>query len=360
MMRVLVDLLFFTGTRGGMETYVKAVYSRLGGSDIEFIAFASREFAATDTSWFPGRVIDSGISGGNRLSWAVGELVAVNRAARAHGADVIHSPANFGPARSRVPVLLTLHDLVSFRHPEWVPARAAGWLLRWMISHAATNATRIMTDSEAARIDIHEILAIPEERIAVVLLAGASGETGSSRSRSADLLFAPGNRMPHKGMLTLLSALALIPPERRPVLAVTASTASDPLRAQAAQLGVLDNVQFNGWLPQAELERLYSEAAIVVLPTRFEGFGLPVLEAMSHGAPVVCSDLPVLHEVGGDAAVYVEPGSVEGFAAAIEQLLADPDRRQQLTLAGADRARLFSWDRTAVEVERQLRSAAGG
>ena len=356
-MRVLVDLLFFTGTRGGAETYVREVYSRLGDSEIEFIAYACTELAATDMSWFPGRVIDSGISGLNRLLWARGELMTVNRAARQLGADLIHSPSNLGPVRSKVPVILTLHDMVSFRHPEWVPARASGGFLRWMIRGAALNARRIMTDSEAARFDIHDILGIPEDRIAVVLLAGSTGVIPAGTERRPDLLFSPGNRMPHKGMLTLLSALSLIPAARRPTLAVTASTATDPLRAQAAELGVSDYVEFNGWISRSQLDRLYGETTIVVLPTRFEGFGLPMLEAMSHGAPVVCSDLPVLREVGGDAAVYVEPGSATALAVEIERVLADPELRASLAAAGSERVALFSWEKTATEFERQLRIA---
>jgi glycosyltransferase involved in cell wall biosynthesis len=363
-MRVLVDFLFFSGTRGGTETYVRELYSRLGGSDIEFVGFASTELAATDTSWFPGEMIDSGISGLNRLSWARGELMAVDRAAREHDADLVHSPANlgpvrFGPLRPRVPVVLTLHDMVAFRHPEWVPTRAAGWFLRWMIGGAARNARRITTDSDAALFDIHDILGIPQERIAVVLLAGSTGTAPAGTERRTDLIFSPGNRMPHKGMTTLLAALALMPADRRPTLAVTASTADDPLRAQAAALGVADHVQFNGWLTRDELDRLYGEATAVVLPTRFEGFGLPVLEAMSHGAPVICSDIPVLHEVGGDAAVYVEAGSAKGFAAALERVLGDAELRQRLVAGGSARVGLFSWEKTATEFERQLRLAAG-
>ena len=356
-MRVLVDLLFFSGTRGGTETYVREVYSRLHGSDISFVGFASSELMALDTSWFPGRLIDSGISGLNRLSWARGELMAVDRVARANGADLIHSPANLGPVRSRVPVILTLHDMVSFRHPEWVPTRATGWFLRWMIAGAAQNARRVMTDSDAARFDINDVLGIPSDRIAVVPLAGAGGASPAGTDRRSDLLFSPGNRMPHKDMPTLLAALALIPVERRPTLAVTASTPSDPLRAQAARLGISDHVQFNSWLTRAELDGLYAEATAVVFPTRFEGFGLPVLEAMSHQAPVICSDLPVLREVGGDAAVYVEPGSAPGFAAAIDRVLGDPALRRELADAGGRRVGLFSWERTAVEFERQLRLA---
>lgn len=358
-MRVLVDLLFFSGTRGGTETYVRELYPRLGDSGIEFIAFASSEFAATDTSWFPGRVIDSGISGHNRLLWARGELMAVARAAQREGADLIHSPANLGPVRSKVPVVLTLHDMVSFRHPEWVPTRAAGWFLRWMIRGAARNARLIVTDSEAAKFDIHDLLHIPEDRIAVVGLAGsdATTTTGESSARQPRLIFSPGNRMPHKGLSTLIEALSLIPAERRPTLALTASTPQDPLRVVAERYGVRDHVQFNGWVTRAELDELYAEATLVVFPTMFEGFGLPVLEGMSHGAPVLCSDLPVLREVGGDAAEYVEAGSASALASAIDGLLHDPARRAQLATAGKDRVVLYSWTSTAAAFERELRRA---
>lgn len=359
-MRVLVDLLFFSGTRGGAETYVREVYSRLGNSDIEFVALASSEFAATDTSWFPGPVIDSGISGLNRLLWARGELMDVARAARREGADLIHSPANLGPVRSKVPVLLTLHDMVSFRHPEWVPARAAGWFLRWMIRGAARNARLIVTDSEAAKFDIHDLLRIPQDRITVVVLAGSDETTAPliPRPRQPGLIFSPGNRMPHKGLNTLIEALSLIPAERRPTLALTASPAHDPLRAVAERYGVSDSVQFNGWITRPELDELYAEATLVVFPTMFEGFGLPVLEGMSHGAPVLCSDLPVLREVGGDAAEYVEAGSASALASAIDELLQNPARREELATAGRERVALYSWSSTAAAFEQELRRAA--
>jgi glycosyltransferase involved in cell wall biosynthesis len=358
-MRVLVDLLFYSGTRGGTETYVREIYSRLGNSDIEFVAYSSSEFAAGENSWFPGTVIDSGISGLNRLAWARGELTSVDRAARAHRADLIHCPANLGPIRSTVPVLLTLHDMLAFRHPEWVPTRATGWFLRWMIARAARNARRIVTVSAAAATDIHEVLGVPGDRIAVVPNAASAGHGADGVQRRPDLLFSPGNRMPHKGMATLVAAVSLIPESVRPFLAVTASQPSDPLRAQAARLGVIDRMIFNGWLSRPELDRLYAEATLLVLPTEFEGFGLPVLEAMANGTPVICSDLPVLREVGGDAAVYVETGSAAAMAAAIERLLADPVARAELAEAGLARSALFSWDISAVAVERELRLALG-
>ena len=99
MSRVLVDLLFYTGTKGGMESYAREVYSRLSPDDpdLEYVGLASRELAATDTSWFPGRVVDSGISGEDRVAWARGELFSLGGAARRQEADLVHCPANFGP-----------------------------------------------------------------------------------------------------------------------------------------------------------------------------------------------------------------------------------------------------------------------
>lgn len=114
MTKVLVDLLFYSGRRGGTETYTREIYRRLGDiSDIQFVAFASTEAAEDGLEWFPGEIINSGISGFNRAAWAYGELFAVDRAARRIGADLVHCPANLGPIRPRVPTVVTLHDLRS-------------------------------------------------------------------------------------------------------------------------------------------------------------------------------------------------------------------------------------------------------
>jgi glycosyltransferase involved in cell wall biosynthesis len=356
--RVLVDLLFWSGTRGGTETYVREVYSRLASSDLEIVGLASRELAAAVPDWFPGELVDSGISAANRAAWALGEVRAVDRAARRVDADVVHSPANLGPTRPTVPLLLTLHDLLAFRHPEWVPTRATGPLLRWMIRGAARHAARLVTSSDDAKADIVEVLDIPADRIAVVPLASSTASTThGDEHRRDDLLFSPANRMPHKGLEILVKALALLP-SPRPRLALTASRPGDPLAALAERLGIRDDVVLNGWIPREELERLYAEAALVVLPTRFEGFGLPVLEAMLHGAPVLCSDLPVLREVGADAAAYVEPGSAEALARAISELLGNSRRRAELAEAGRARAARYSWERTAASFEIELRRTA--
>lgn len=360
MKRVLVDLLFFTGTKGGMESYVREVYSRLSPDDpeLEYVALASSELAAADVSWFPGRVIDSGVSGEDRVAWARGELFAVARAARRHGADLVHCPANFGPMRSRIPVVLTLHDLLAFRHPEYVPG-AYSHIIRTMIRLAARAARRIITASETSRADIVSVLGVSPERVIRIPLAGsapagsAPADVTSARRLDTQLL-AVGNRMPHKGFETLLEALARIDPERRPFLVVTGSHGDDPLAPMVERLRLGDHVDLRGWLSGDELEQLYAESTALVFPTRFEGFGLPPLEAMSRGCPVIVSDLPVMHEVAGDAAVYADPADPDAIARAIRFVLDSPAERERMSRAGLARAAGYSWEKTAVATREAL------
>ena len=350
MKRVLVDLLFFTGTKGGMESYVREVYSRLSIDDpeLEYVGYASTELAATDVSWFPGRIIDSGISGEDRVAWARGELQSVARAALREQADVVHCPANFGPwRRTGVPVVLTVHDLLPFRHPEYVPGMHAR-ILRWMVRTAARSATRILTVSRASRDDIVAHLGVPSSRITVTPLAGSRPrDMRAAPRRRDDLLLAVGNRMPHKGFETLLEALARIPAAERPHLTITGSHGDDPLSPVVDRLGLGAFVDLRGWLRQDELEALYAEATALVFPTRFEGFGLPPLEAMARGCPVLVSDLPVMHEVAGDAARYVDPLDVDAIARDIRWLIRSPGERERMSRRGLARAAEFSWERTA-------------
>lgn len=358
--RVLVDLLFFTGRKGGMESYVREVYSRFSDSDpdFEFVALASKELVEMGAPWFPGEVVDSGVSGENRLDWARGELVTVARQARRRAADLVHCPANFGPWRSAVPVVLTVQDLLAFRHPEYVPGVHAT-VVRGMIRLAARNARRILTISLATRLDLLELLGVPEGRIEVIPLASTAHVPGGDIPRQESRLLAVGNRMPHKGFETLLAAMASIDPIHRPRLVITGSHGDDPLRPVVDRLGLQDDVDLLGWIDADALDRLYRESTALVFPTRFEGFGLPPLEAMARGCPVIASDIPVLHEVAGDAARYVDPTDADAIAAAIRDVLDSPSLRAAMSAAGTRRAAEFSWDRTAEATRASFGTALG-
>lgn len=349
---MLVDLLFITGTKGGMEQYVRSLYSAIASKpgDLTFVALASSELAATDMSWFPGEVVDSGISGENRIAWARGELFAVQRFAKRLKADLVHCPANLGPAWRGVPLVLTLHDLLPFRHPEYVPG-AYAHVLRAMLRLSARSAKRLVTSSVAARDDIVEILGIPVERIDVVPLAGydnvAAPVTSDSARRRPRQLLSVGNRMPHKNFARLIEALVHIPEAERPLLVITGSHGADPLAPIVARFGLERWVSLRGWLTAEELDELFDTSTLVVFPTLFEGFGLPPLEAMSRGCPAACSDIPVMHEVAGSAARYFDPHDPVAIAAEIQRLLDSPAELAEMSRAGVARAAEFSWPRTA-------------
>ncbi|MFE4469958.1 glycosyltransferase family 4 protein [Leifsonia sp. NPDC056824] len=346
MPRILVDLLFLTGGKGGMESYVRELYSAMPPGDVEFAGLISREAEGLDLGWFPGELVRSGVSGENRVAWARGELTALSGWVRRTGAALVHSPANVGPLRAPVPVVLTVHDLLPFVHPEWVPGRYAG-VLRWMIRRAARNAAEVVTVSEASRADIVRVLGVDPSRVTAIPLAGRATAQAATGSGARDIVLTVGNRMPHKNVETVFEAYARLAPAARPRLVVTGGAEGDPLRLLAGRLGIAGDVDFVGWVSEAELEALYARAALVVVPSRFEGFGLPVLEAMSRGAAVVCADIPPLREVAGDAAVFVPPTDTAQWAAAIARLWESPDQRAQRAEQGLNRAGGFSWERTS-------------
>ncbi|HEV7567549.1 MAG TPA: glycosyltransferase family 1 protein [Microbacteriaceae bacterium] len=360
--RVLVDLLFFTGKKGGMESYVRELYRNIDSASdgVELIGFASTELAAAGAPWFPGTLVDSGISGENRVAWARGELIAVSRAARRMHADVIHCPANLGPVRSRVPVVLTVHDLLPFRHPEYIPGAYAG-ILRRLIRFAARSAHHLVTISEASREDIARYLRVPPGHIDVIPLAGSpvGGTDAGVQQRGTGEVLAIGNRMPHKNFGALIEALARIPEAARPHLTITGSHGDDPLAPIVDRLELGKWVSLKGWLSDEELESLYRTSTVLAFPTLFEGFGLPALEAMARGLPVLASDLPVLREVAGDAAEYVDSADVGALADALVRLLEDPTRLQRMSELGFRRAAEFSWRQTAVATLASFQRALG-
>lgn len=366
MARILVNLMSFTGTKGGMETYTRELYREFGRRDTghEFIGFASNEFMHRDYSWFPGEVVRSGFSGENRYAWAFAELFMVSRAARKRGADLIHSPATLGPWRSRMPAVYTMHDMLYFRAPELMATPHYTEPMKWLEKRAASNATLIVTDSVASAEDIELYLKFPREAIVVVPLAGTAPFDPPAQYpvRERDLLLAVGNRLPHKNFAGLIRAMALIPPAHRPRLVITGSRGDDPLRPLVEQLGVGDSVELKGWVDQDELEWLYLHASALMVPNYCDGFCLPALDAMLVGLPVLMSDIPVYHEVDGDAVGFFDTTSDQAIADVMLKAVAEPDWLAELSRRGHQRTALYSWKRTADETlaafDRALRDPA--
>ena len=362
-LRVGVDLLYLTGRKGGTETYARNLYRELAevAPDLEFHGLLNRESGGQAPDWFPGPVTQLPVSGEQRLWWAAGEAALVGPVARARRLDVLHCPANFGPVVRLLPTVVTVHDLLSYRHPEIAGKLARGVSL--LSGRAARAATRVLTDSAASAADIREFLGLPDSVIDVVPLAAAPAPAQSAAAAAPaarPTVLTTGNRLPHKNQAGLLHAWAAMPAGQRPLLAVTGGPASgpDPLQPLVDQLGLTDDVELLGWITADELEALYARADLYVCPSLFEGFGLPLLEAMHRRCAVIASDIPVLREVGGQAARYVDTTSAPDLARAVTDLLADPAERARLVREGSERAASFSWRKTAEATAESFRRAA--
>lgn len=351
MPRVLVDLLSYTGTKGGMETYVRDLYRAIGANprDFEFVAFVSREGAKLDTSWFPGRVVESGISGENRFAWAWGELTSVGRAAARIGADLVHAPASLGPRRTRMPTVLTIHDMLYWSHPEYMSTPLYTGPVKWMEKVASRNATRVITISPASADEIQKYLPVASEHLDIIPLAG-SAPLRLQRHAPEDgrpLILAMGNRRPHKNWEALVHAVMRVPLASRPRVVITGGRGEDPLAGLVSQLGAGRDVDLRGWVDEAEVRELYETASALVIPSRAEGFSLPTLEAMGAGIPVLLSDIRVHRYVGGDAARYFSPDDHETLARLMFEVSHDHDLMTEMSAAGLTRAAAFTWDTSA-------------
>lgn len=358
---VFVNLLQSTGTKGGIEVYARELYRTLGTieSEFEYVGYASSELAARDHSWFPGAMIDSGISGENRLSWAAGELFSVGRAAAKAKADLIHGPAMFGPLRPGRPLVISFHDLLYFSHPELMQTSLFTEPVKWMEKRGAAGATRLITISEYSARAIDRYLRFPRDRVDVIPLAGIAKPAADTvaRPRRSDLFLAMGQRSPYKNFETVVRALATIDPEKRPHLVITGSHGDDPLAPVVAELGLERWVDLKAWVSDEELDELTSTATALIDATLATGFSLPALEAMSIGLPLLMADTEVFREVGAEAADYFDPKDPASLGRAITALAADPARQAELAALGRERARGFSWEKVATSTLETFRSA---
>ena len=365
---ILVDLLYFTGKRGGTETYLRQVVTRLPNlmPGVRFHAVTNRVGDERVRGFFPGDVTCVRAVGEDVIAWPLGEVFAVQRVAARVGASAVWCPANVGPQRGKVPVVLTLHDVIYHSARSRGIAGAKRRVVARLIAGTARSAAAVMTDSEAAADEIVRYIQLDREAIDVVLL-GAEPPTPVAVSDNAleglgmvsgrPVLLSTGNRMPHKNFDGLLRAIAAMPARMRPLTVITGSHGEDPLKRIVDELGLADDVLLLGWVTKEQLEALYQVASVYACPSLVEGFGLPVIDAMSRGCVVVANDVAVLREVGGDAARYADATSPTDFAAEITAALADEQRAERVG-RGRSYAAEFTWDRTAAHVAAHLQRVA--
>ncbi len=264
------------------------------------------------------------------------------------------SPANTGPlAVTRQAI--TIHDLSVLDHPEWFNANFRLWYML-LLPRLAKRARVVLTVSEHSRRSILRRFGLPEEKVVVVpdgvnlnqfQPCDASAVRAKYGLGERYVLFV-GSLDPRKNLERLSQAMVLLSDVRNIELAIAGSWTNifRPVAVHASKR----RIRLLGYVPDEDLPALYSGATFFIMPSLFEGFGLSVLEAMACGTPVIASHAGALPEVVGDAAMLVDPTSVEGIAEGMRQLLSQPERRAELKRKGLERVHQFSWERSAQQV----------
>ncbi|MBL0174523.1 MAG: glycosyltransferase family 4 protein [Ignavibacteria bacterium] len=277
-------------------------------------------------------------------------------------ADLFHAPDFFAPWLLRsVPVVATIHDVVPLAHPELLGRSKKArfpWAFRAAVAMTLRRAARVITDSAFSRDELGRLLGADPGGIDIVPLASTLRPTGAALpARVAALLpaggyfLSVGRHDPYKGLTLLLDAYALARLEAGPAFPLLAiggkEDARYDIRGTVARLGLERAVVFTGYIARDELSALYAHARAFVMPSLYEGFGLPPLDAMAHGVPVLCSNRASLPEVTGDAALLVDPLDVRAFADALIAVAQNDTLRLSLIRNGGEQAGRFSWHRTA-------------
>ena len=315
-MRVGVDTSPLVQTRAGTSRVVRGLLGALRdrpGMELELLSFGGSGRASSvvrDALWYPVRL-----------------------PRRAERLDVLHCTTFRGPLRSRVPTVLTVHDMAIVRYPEAFP--------RWHRLYGKAGLRRVLRAADAVvavseftKLEVATLVDVPAERIRVV-------------PNGVDPLFTPDGRAAEGSYV--LAVATLEPRKNLDRVVEAARLAGVELRVVGAR--GWGGVKVSGWvgeIPDAELARLYRGARCVLYPSLYEGFGLPVLEAMASGTPVVTSRGTAMEEIAGCAAVLVDPNDVTAIAEGIAQA---ESRREEIVPLGLARASAFTWERAADRVE---------
>jgi len=279
--------------------------------------------------------------------------------------DLVHEPHYVLPPATRCRSVVTIHDCIHLMFPQYLPHRLAYAYARASMWTATHQAARVLTVSEASKRDILRFFKIPDEKVQVIYNAiderflTAPPEATTDRVRQRYQLDHPfvlyvGNIRPHKNLDRLIDAFGRARPhgpEGLKLIVIGDEVSRYPSLRQSVHRHKLDKyVRFLGFQPHETLASFYRLASAFVFPSLYEGFGLPPLEAMACGTPVVTSNVSSLPEVAGDAALLVDPYNVDAIADGLVRVLTDEALRQRMIVKGLARARQFSWAESVARI----------
>lgn len=359
-MRIAIDASTIS-TQGGPRTYVLGLLEALLRMDgvNEYVVFYNDP---VHLGRFP-RAKEVVLPGRNPVARLWREHVLLPMACRRERIDLLHCPKSAIPFLSPCPVVVTLHDLIPLKHPE-TEKFSARLYWRLQIPIAARRATYIITDSEHARQEILADFACPPEKVRPIMLGFDPRMLAPRKSEETDAvlrkyglppeyLLYVGTIQPRKNLDTLIEGFARLKrgddSGRKLVIVGRKGWLYERLFARIKELALDTEIIFTGFVPDEDLPYIYDKATVFVYLSLFEGFGLPPLEAMACGVPVITSNTTSLPEVVGTAGITIDPTDVDGLTTALERVLDDSALAAGMREAGRARAQLFSWEAAARE-----------
>lgn len=361
-MRIGINLLYLLpGIVGGTETYANCLLREFadGGSSDEFVIFVNEESAGWPLPQAGNfqRVVCP-VRATSRLNRYLFEQLRLPRLLTDHRIDVVHSLGYVTPFKTPCPSVVSILDIV-YDYPGAFPY-AKRQLLKALVAGSARFSDHIITISNASRKQIVERLNVPADKVTVTLLAHkerqAADESEWQCLKNAlgitqQHVLAFSSLSPSKNIPMLLKAFAKLKSDNgtaaQLVLVGHPPKRGVPLQELVDSMGLGSSVVFTGYLSDRQLSQLLHQALAFVFPSLYEGFGIPVLEAMAAGVPVACSNAASLPEVAGDAALFFDPRSLDEMACQLMRLLSDADLRTSLIRSGRHNVQRFSWSETA-------------
>ncbi len=354
---VLLNALYLApGVSGGPETYLRGLAPALAREfpalSLTIATTGAGAEALRAEGWESfSRVRALPCEEGRRVRRLWAEQALLPRLARAERAQLVHSLANFAPLLAGTCSVLTLHDLTFMRRRTFGLSTTVGMsLFAWLSAH---RVDALIAPTAAARAEILALTRVAPGRVSVVPNGcdrPAVPATPPSELRArydlngARVVLCVAAKRPHKNQELLLRALGGLPADVAVVLAGHPEPYDLRLRELARELALEHRVRFVDYVPDADLEGLWALADCAAMPTLAEGFGLPLVEALAHGVPIAASDLPVLHEIGGQLPRWFDPHDPAACARAIGEALSDGER---VRAAGPAHAARFSWSAAA-------------
>ncbi len=359
-MRIGLNLLYLIpGVVGGTETYARSLIHNLAKIDDEneYIVFLNKLGADMDITPGPNfrRVVCPFVPLRRmvRYGWEQGILpFQLGR----EKVDLVHSLGYVAPLGARSKQIVSVHDLNFLSHEGWGTAQGRR-ILRFFVERSVRRADHVITISEFSRDGLIRILGVPREKVSVTYLAAAQHlETDTSIPSSP---YDPAEGRPyilafsalpsHKNIAALVTAFERIQDVVPHSLVVIGNLPGNADDRKLLEQKAGKRIHFTGYLADSDVAEALKGASLFALPSLYEGFGLPVIEAQRVGIPVTCSNAAALPEVAAKGALFFDPLSVDDIASALKRCLLDPDLRARLVCNGFENARRFSWDKTATE-----------